>query len=327
MEFDRQRRQFIRAAGGVALCGLGACSRPPPGPAHAIGLLDMRGEAGSRIFQGQLLQHVASQLGIPPAGIGLTSRWGPHGSRLDADAADLLRESPALIVAISRRGVGAVRKQNAEVPVVFSVFEDPVQSGLIESFREPGNHLTGVWNGQELNCKRIELLVRSFPTISHIAVLHDGRPERKAGIETALQSCVLPGVKVSLVWITSRDDLRRLASMLPARVDALCIPHSGFCSTWPDDLIMAVERLRVPALFDGLFLVERGAVASLEPIELDEPEVLGRLAASVLLGTPIETIPVERPKTTRLSINLGSARRQNIRFPDWFIRAADRIVG
>ena len=79
-----------------------------------------------------------------------------------------------------------------------------------------------------------------------------------------------------MVELAGRDGLRRLASRIATRESALVIPHSDLCSQWPDVLVEEVNKLGLPAVFDGRWLVERGALMSLEPVSYTHLDVYKR---------------------------------------------------
>src|SRR5918996_4737235 len=59
-------------------------------------------------------------------------------------ARDFERERVNLIFAVSTSAVTPVKNVTSDIPIVFSVGSDPVESGLVQSFAKPGGRLTGV---------------------------------------------------------------------------------------------------------------------------------------------------------------------------------------
>ena len=319
---DAARRRLL-TAGGVWALSLAACGKPAR--SVSVALLDMHPEPVSRGRQQALVGHIAANLRIDPAQVRLTATWAPRAKGLADDAALLLRAKPDVVVAISSAAVRAVRQLDSSIPVIFAVYDDPWQSGVLGEGMA-ARVSTGVWNNLSLNCKRLELLLQTFPATRHVAVLHDSNAVSVDSIRKELSACASPPARISLVHVDSRTMLADLRKVLPDSTDALSVPHSDICNKWPDELIGGIEHFGRPAFFDGEFLVNKGALASIEPVELNEPEVLGRLVASVLAGRAPSSLPIERPKTTRVCLNLQTAAKMKLPLPVWLIRGADRII-
>jgi len=62
-------------------------------------------------------------------------------------------------------------------------------------------------------------------------------------------------------------------------------------------------------------------------ISLDDAlELFARITGLILDGVPPATIPVERPKSFELVVNVGEARRLGISLPDELLKRADRVI-
>ena len=93
--------------------------------------------------------------------------------RLPALAADLVRQRPAIIVAVGGdRPAAAARAADAYVPIVFNSGIDPVLRGFVASFSRPGGRMTGAYSiTGELVGKMLGLLHEVVPKATTIALL------------------------------------------------------------------------------------------------------------------------------------------------------------
>jgi putative tryptophan/tyrosine transport system substrate-binding protein len=161
-----RRREFIAGLGGAAAWPLAARAQQRTKP--IIGVLGglpeyleaiRRGLADVGFFEGR----------------DVTIEYRPGGQeRLPALAADLVRQRPAAIVAPFLISALAAKAATRDIPIIFAVPDDPVESGLVANLNRPGGNLTGVMvlgAGTEITEKRLQLLHEAVPATGTIALL------------------------------------------------------------------------------------------------------------------------------------------------------------
>ena len=78
---------------------------------------------------------------------------------VESAARGLEREKVDVIYAVATSVAVVVKRVTKRVPIVFYAGTDPVASGLVQSFRNPGGRLTGIHSQfADLGAKRLELL-------------------------------------------------------------------------------------------------------------------------------------------------------------------------
>ena len=66
--------------------------------------------------------------------------------RLPELAAELVRQKPDVLVAVTTNAALAMRRSTTTIPIVFMGVTDPVTAGLVESLSRPGGNTTGITN-------------------------------------------------------------------------------------------------------------------------------------------------------------------------------------
>ena len=321
------RRSALRRCVATAISPLLlSCDLRPVRPALRICIFDMRGERDARIFESQLSELMLGLARVERSSVAVQTWFAPHNRPAADVAAEIALAAPSLVIAISAVAAKACLEAMPRVPILFSVQDDPVAAGLASSLVQPGGYATGIWNSLDVHCKRLELGRRIAPAATHFSIILDTNATRSAEARESVRKCSTHGLSTSFAALASVNDVLQLRTNIDPRAAALILPHSDVLSKWPDEAIAAVAALRLPAIFDGSWLVEEGALASLEPIELNDVTALARLGASVLRGVPPAEIPIERPRTTRSALNLSTSNSLGLTIPPWLLKTFDVIV-
>ena len=172
---DMKRREFTALLGGGGLL-LAAKVKRARGQQPAIPVIGFL-SAGARE---PLRQQIAAFLeGLKETGyvegqnVAVEYRFTEgQFDRFPALASDLVRRQVAVLFVASNAGARAAKQATSTIPIVFSVGEDPVASGLVPSLNRPGGNLTGVYQFSDgLEAKRLGLLHEMVPKATIIAVL------------------------------------------------------------------------------------------------------------------------------------------------------------
>jgi hypothetical protein len=174
MSANMKRREFITLLSGAAAAWPITGRAQQPG-VPGIGFLHS-GSPGVYTAGGAL---TAFQAGLKESGyiegdnVSIEYRWAEDQyDRLPAFVTELIRREVAVIFAGGSAAVRAAKAATATIPIVFTVGEDPVKTGLVSSLARPGGNVTGVsLLFVELGAKRLELLRELLPNPEIIALL------------------------------------------------------------------------------------------------------------------------------------------------------------
>ena len=219
-----QRREFTMLLGGAAAWPLTARAQQPGMP--VLGILNATSPETAFYLAG--LRKGLREAGyVEGLNIEIETRWAEgQYDRLPALAAELVRRPVTVIAAGGIPPLMAAKAATSTIPIVFTSAGDPVQLGLVASLNRPGGNVTGVSHfGVTLAPKRLELLLKSVPNATVIAVLENPRNPRIDLEATELEAAAHATGKRLLVVTRPPSQL----SFRPELVGCL-LPASHFSS-------------------------------------------------------------------------------------------------
>lgn len=251
-------------------------------------------------------------------------------SRLDALAADLVRQKPDVIFAPNSISVEAAKKAAGTIPIVFSIAGDPVGSRFVASLAHPGGNITGTSNiPAELSAKRLQLLKEAAPKIARVAVFDDQTSTdiSRIQVEEAKRAAKVLGMEVLVTRITARNDFEPVSAQLRKwRADSILIISAPTNTFNRKLLVEFAAKMRLPAIYADKIFAEAGGLIAYGP----SFEALYRRAATyvdkILKGAKPGDIPVERPTKFELIVNMKTAKSLGINIPGTILVRADRVI-
>jgi putative ABC transport system substrate-binding protein len=239
--------------------------------------------------------------------------------RLPEVARELVRQNVAVIVApndVSRR---VAQQATVTIPIVSIGFgNDPVTSGLVDSFGRPGGNVTGQYAlFGELDSKRLEILKEALPGLSRVAVFWDAGFRSQIGeFEQAAQSL---GVRVERIEEAFKDARARKAGAVMLTTSPLYYVHR-------DRVAALALSARLPTISSSNHVVEAGGLIS---YGADLSDMFKRTAYYVdrlLKGAKPSDLPVEQVSKLKLAVNLKTAKTLGITIPESILLRADEVI-
>ncbi len=247
--------------------------------------------------------------------------------RLPQLAAELAQSKPDVILALGGDVAPWAKKATESVPLVFSVSDDPVRSGLVATLGRPGGNATGVtFILDELASKRLELFKEAAPRISRVAFLwNPNHPDNEYGI--AQQAARKIGVELQSVEMRGPDDLQgALRTVIEVHADALYVVSSRHTITHIPSIVGFAQKNRLPLAGGFGAWAKAGGLLSYGP---DIDDMVRRTASYVdriLKGAKPADLPVQQPARFNLVINTAAAKALGITIPEAFLLRADEVI-
>jgi ABC-type uncharacterized transport system substrate-binding protein len=257
-------------------------------------------------------------------------RWAEGKyERLAALVAELLARNVEVIVTAGTPASLAVQKATTSVPLVMVAVGDPVATGLVASLGRPAGNITGLTSmGDELEGKRLELLRELIPTLSQVAALtNSGNASLKKASEVVQAVAAALKIKVLVVDVRSADQLDGAFDIIvQKRPHALLVPGDRVFLTNRVRIVQFAAQRRLPAMSAYRELVEAGALISFGPSYAGMHRRAAFYVDRILKGAKPGDLPVERPTTFEMVINLKTAKALGLTIPQTLLQRVDRVI-
>jgi putative tryptophan/tyrosine transport system substrate-binding protein len=325
-----RRRDFVALLAGTAAWPFAASAQQPAMP--VVGFLHTQSPEGYREPMRAFRQGLKDVGYAEGENIAIEYRWADNQSdRLPALAADLVRRRVAVIAATGGHlSALAAKAATTTIPIVFSVGDDPVRTGLVASLARPGGNLTGVnVLGVELAAKRAELLRKLVGRVDRVAALVN--PANVPATEVQLRDIETAARGIGLQYrVVNADTPREIdaafASIGDERPDALFVADTPFFTVRRVQLTQLATLHRLPAVYGQRDFAEVGGLMSYGGSLSEAYRQVGVYAGRILKGAKPSDLPVVQATKLELVINRQTARMLDLSVPDILLAAADEVI-
>ncbi len=251
-------------------------------------------------------------------------------ARLPDLAAEIVKNRPDVMVAISTSSAIAAKQATSTIPIVVVGASDPVAAGLVGNLAHPGGNVTGTSTQSAAVVGKVLELIRLIrPGAKRVAVLWD--PINAISQQLRLGETLLAAARLNLLVrifeVRTRDELERtFAALRPEPPDAVLVAGDTFFLANAERLAELALAGRLPVLSTSRQMTEAGILASYGA----NLKVIARRSAEyvhkILKGAKPGDLPVELPTKFELVINLRTANALGIAVPAAVLSRADEVI-
>ncbi len=257
----------------------------------------------------------------------IDAHWAA-GNVADKYAAELVAQTPDVIMCEGSPSTSALLQATSTVPIVFTAVVDPVGAGFVDSLSRPGGNVTEFMLVEYgLSGKWLELLKEIAPNVTRAVVLRDPAIAAGAGQFAVIQT-VAPSVGVEVSAINVRDPAeieRRIAAAAQTSNNGLIATASALTVVHRDLIIKLAAQYKLPAVYEEQYFADSGGLISYGPKEIDEfPRAA--YVDRILKGEKPADLPVQAPTKYDLSVNLKTAKALGLSVPQSILARAHEVI-
>lgn len=250
---------------------------------------------------------------------------GGSAERLAQQAAELAAAKVDVIVAYQTPASAAAKDATRDIPVVFGAAGDPVGTGLIASYANPGGNLTGTTAGAvETAGKIVELIRELMPSASRLAALaNETDLFTRPFLAEIARVCGALNLDLDRVMVRPSDPLDdAFARMSANRADAVIIQGSLV----REKAVDLANRHRLPTFGSSAALPRLGGLMS---YSADFNAMMRETAGyidRILKGAKPAELPVTFPSAFQMILNLKTAKTLGLTIPEAFMQRANEVI-
>lgn len=240
---------------------------------------------------------------------------------LKKEAGYIVDMQPDLIYAMSTPAALAAKQaaKGTDIPVIFGPVSSPLETGIVQDLRSPGENITGVTFGPQ-EPRRMEMLLKIAPETKNILVpFNPNDKSPQVGIANMTPIAEKLGVNIILFEITAEMMLSEKLYGYKGDFDSIFLPTDSMMVSHTEKIAQFAILKKVPFSCPQQEGVEKGALFSYGFSVKNLGRQAARLVHMALTGTDAGEIPVELTEFN-LSINVDTAEKIGIEIPDYLLK-------
>ena len=263
--------------------------------------------------------------------IRIDTRWATSDAALmQRFAKELVPLQPDVILSPTTATTTSILQQTRAIPVIFVAVSDPIGSGFVASFKEPGGNVTGFINVEPTMAgKWLELLKEIAPRVERVAFLFNPAtapyaeyylgPFKAAAASFGVQALAAPVRDGPELESAIAAQARQLNGGLVLMPDAFLLNHRA-------EVASLAARHALPTIYPFRAFTEVGGLMSYGNDGIDNYRRAALYADRILNGAKPSELPVQAPVKFELVINLKAAKALGLDVPLHLQQRADEVV-
>ncbi len=213
-----------------------------------------------------------------------------------------------------------MKHNNEEIPIIFVMYKDPVQNGVVASRKQPAGNTTGITTKIP-----IQQQLKSLKEITNFKKLGILKINESPAYDYSLTELKrlerFMNFKVIEIKNTGIESLYN--SLTSSPLDAIYIPQ---VKNLDSEILMLLNRLKIPTISEDASLVKQGVLLALVIDEYRAGQFAAKQAVRIINGEKPSEIPVLAIEHFMVVVNLKTASKIKVNIPLSLLIIADKII-
>ena len=245
-------------------------------------------------------------------------------------AKELVALQPDVILSHITPTTAALLQQTRTIPIVFATVSDPVGSGFVASFPQPGGNVTGFTSIEPtMPSKWLQLLQEIAPSVSRVAFLFNPAtaPYAEFFLNPLKAAAKSLGVEAVAAPVHDTSELEFVIAAQGREPNSgLIVAPDSFMDVHRAEIASLAGRYRVLAVYPFHQFAQVGGLLSYGNDQLDNYRRAAAYVDRILRGAKPSELPVQAPVKFELVINLKTAKALGLTVPQSILQRADEVI-
>jgi putative ABC transport system substrate-binding protein len=246
-----------------------------------------------------------------------------------AKAAEIAKKVAAakydLVLVVGTSAATAVAGAVKDVPVVFTMVYDPVDSKIAKDWSSSGNNTTGSSPRVPMPLL-LENLKKLRPVKTLGVVYTPGEKNSESQLKELQAAQAGAGLKVLPIPVASTAEINTVVADAAGKIEALYLTGSSVVGENLPVLLSLAARGKVVTLSHLDDMVERGALFGVAANSEAVGRLAGEKAAKILGGAAPASLPIEMLASFDVILNQKTVAETGVTVPDEFRKLVTRTV-
>ncbi len=246
-------------------------------------------------------------------------------SRAVESARKFIAAKMDMVITVGTTATVIAANEIKDIPLVFIMVWDPVESKVAKNWESSGNNTTG--SSSKTSASKLLVAIKEVAAVKKVAVLYTPG-ERNSEIQLKEFEAEQDNFKIKIVPVplSGKEMVSAILSDVVTKVEAICLAGSSVIGDSLPTIVDIATKAGVITASQSEDLVERGALLGITVDAYAVGRLAGEKAVKVLKGAKPSSIPIEPLKKLDLIVNMKTAKAGQFQLPPEFMKTVTRTI-